>query len=225
MFNYSQFDNTNNNRNKMTIIVFIILIILIIISIILNNKNFSISKKQLEEIEYLKEDKKREIKEKVSNLIKSYIPNYDLQFDLINDYFHINLLKQECLKDLIEINNEELFNKSTVSFNYLDKNPKNNKYYNKSKYLETINSYNINYNKYYDTYSNNTNYSYYEFIIENSLTLNNLNLNKINLYKEKCNVPSSNIKIPIILSSYNIANSYYKKFIYEEILLLEANKE
>lgn len=269
-----------------------------------NNELYSISEKQLEEIrkirlsiEYLQEEKRlkeEEDKEKVINLIKSYIPNYDSQFKLVtnhsqtNGYSNINSLNQECLKELIEINNEELFNKlieidynkSTVSFNYLDKNPKkiltshlygkydkNNKYYNRSVYIyenykeniiqnpiyQTIkeklefdynykiediyNEYNDkskyfsesnkayleiinnNYNKYYETYSNDTNYSYYklinngdykyyEYIIENSLTLNNLN--KPNLYKEKCNIPSSNIKKPIIYSYYKTGFSFYQ---------------
>jgi len=279
-------DNNNNNNNN-------------------NNELYSISEKQLEEIrkirlsiEYLQEekrlkeeeDKQKEIKENVINLIKSYIPNYDSQFKLVtnhsqtNGYSNINSLNQECLKELIEINNEELFNKlididynkSTVSFNYLDKNPKkiltshlygkydkNNKYYNRSvyiyenykeniiqnpiyqtikeklefdydykiediyneyndkskyfsesnkAYLEMINNNNIFH--YYETYSNDTNYSYYkltnnyyfEIVKLNKIIINNqtINNNK-HPYKNICN----NF-IPIITSYYDfIINGYY----------------
>ncbi len=71
-------------------------------------------------------------KEKAINLIKSYIPNYDLLIKLVSSHLEMNGYSNDfnCLKEIIKINNEELFNnlikidydKLEVSFNYLDEN-------------------------------------------------------------------------------------------------------
>ena len=127
-----------------------------------------LKQKEIKEQELkLKELKQKEIinkKEKAINLIKSYIPNYNSLIKLVSSHVEIKGYSNNdnCLKELIEINNEELFNNlinidyenNEVSFNYLDKNEdyykntnniirthlysnynKNNRYYNYSHYL------------------------------------------------------------------------------------------
>ena len=123
-------------------------------------------KKKEEEISIINITKQNEIsklikKEKAFNLIKSYIPNYNKLINLVprhyNNYEGYNY-KHVCLKDIINFNNEELFNKlinidyenMTVSFNYLDTKNKNNK----------VKEHHI-----YENYDNNNKYYKYDHII------------------------------------------------------------
>ena len=125
--------------------------------------------------------------------IKSYIPNYNNLINLFPSHIKTNGYSNDfnCLKEIIKINNNELFNnlihidydKLEVSFNYLDKNKdyfsntnniltthlytdydENNKYYNYSHYIYKNYKENIMKNPIYQNIKNNLeiNYSYTE---------------------------------------------------------------
>ena len=151
--------------------------------------------KELKEIKELEELKEREIKkEKAINLIKFYINDYyNSSIHLIPSYSKVNGYSEnnQCLLELININNDELFNrlikidyeKSEVSFNYLDENEeyykntdniiethiytnydKNNRFYKYSHYIYRNFKENIIKNPIYQTIKNNLeiDYSYTE---------------------------------------------------------------
>jgi len=94
-------------------------------------KELEIKEKQLKELEI-----KEELKQKAINLVKLYIPNFNSlikltsEYSNIDGYVNINETYLNCFKELIEINNEELFEQLIdidydnykVSFNYFDKN-------------------------------------------------------------------------------------------------------
>ena len=125
-----------------------------------------------------KELKKQEMKEKAIKLIKSYISDY------YNSYIHLvpSYSKKygyadnnDCLKELIKINNDELFNKlikidyenSEVSFNYLYEN---NEYYkNTNNIIETHIYNNYDENNIYYNYSHYLYGNFKENIIKNPL--------------------------------------------------------
>ena len=129
-------------------------------------KDKELKDKELKEKE-LKEKELKEIREKAINLIKSYIPEFNSLINLVSTHQIFNNyvgdgLDISCIKEIIKINSEEIFNKLInidydkleVSFNYLDKNEeyykntdniitthlytdydKNNQYYNYSHYI------------------------------------------------------------------------------------------
>jgi hypothetical protein len=117
------------NKSKVLKIMLNVIIIIILFLNINTKDNVKIIS-NLNEINYFQKIIEEELKEKKKvkaiNLIKSYIPNYDNLINLKSS----NLEDFNCLKRIININNEELFNnlinidydKSEVSFNYLDKN-------------------------------------------------------------------------------------------------------
>lgn len=122
-------------------------------------------------------EKKEMKKEKAMQLIKSYIPNYDNLINLKSSHLEANGYSNDfnCLKRIIRINNEELFNnlinidydKSEVSFNYLDKNE--DYYKNRDNIIKThlYSDYDEN-NNYYD-YSHYIYRNYKENIIKNPI--------------------------------------------------------
>jgi|688.fasta_scaffold01068_23 hypothetical protein len=130
-------------------------------------KEFKEQELKEKELKELKEQELKELKEKAINLIKSYIPEFNSLINLVSTHKIINkyigeVLDISCIKEIIRINSEEIFNKLInidydkleVSFNFLDKNEeyykntdniitthlytdydKNNQYYNYSHYI------------------------------------------------------------------------------------------
>ena len=137
---------------------------------------------ELKEIELkekeLKEKELKEKKEKAINLIKSYIIHYyNSYIHLVPSYSKITGYadNNDCLKELIKINNNELFNKlikidyekSEVSFNYLDEN---DEYYkNTNNIIETHIYNNYDENNIYYNYSHYIYKNFKENIIKNPL--------------------------------------------------------
>lgn len=114
----------------------------------------------------LEDIKQKELENKKNaaiNLIKAYIPNYNVLFNLVSSHQTINGYSNNfnCLKRIIKINNEELFNKlikidydkSEVSFNYLEENEE---YYKNTDNIITSHLYTD-----YDANNNYYNYSHY----------------------------------------------------------------
>lgn len=152
-------------------------------------KEIEIKKQKLKELELIDNElKQKEIKQKelndlklkAINLIKSYIPNYDSLFKLttthsiLNGYYN----QENCLKSLIKINNEALFeklininyDKLEVSFNYLDKNET---YYKDTNNILTSHFYeNYDENNEYYNYSHYIYKNYRDNIIKNPIYLN-----------------------------------------------------
>lgn len=149
-------------------------------------QNKEIEKKEQKDIQMKQEklklqeeekEKKEMKKEKAMQLIKSYIPNYDNLINLKSSHLEANGYSNDfnCLKRIIRINNEELFNnlinidydKSEVSFNYLDKNE--DYYKNRDNIIKThlYSDYDEN-NNYYD-YSHYIYRNYKENIIKNPI--------------------------------------------------------
>lgn len=178
-----------------------------------------------EEIKKIELNKK---KEKAINLIKSYIPNYNDLINLVSSHSEFKGYSNDfnCLKRLIKINNEELFNRLIdinyntleVSFNYLDKNidyfknndnilithlytdyDENNRYYNYSHYI---------YKNYKENIIKNPIYQ----IIKNNLEINYLytepNLTDQYNNKSKYFQQSSNDFSYIFHNYYNTYNTY-----------------
>jgi len=124
---------------------------------------------ELKEKELNEKKIREELKEKAINLIKSYIPNYNSLIKLASQYLNIdgysNDTSLNCFKELIEINNEELFEQLIdidydnfkVSFNYLDKNES---YFKDTNNIITSHLYS-NYDK------NNKFYKYSHYIYKN----------------------------------------------------------
>ena len=138
--------------------------------------------KELKEIELkekeLKEKEIKEKKEKAINLIKSYIIDYyNSYIHLVPSYSKITGYadNNDCLKELIRINNDELFNKlikidyekSEVSFNYLDENEEY--YKNTNNIIETHIYNNYDENNIYYNYSHYIYKNFKENIIKNPL--------------------------------------------------------
>jgi hypothetical protein len=158
-------------------------------------------------------EKKERKKEKAMQLIKSYIPNYDNLINLKSSHLEANGYSNDfnCLKRIIKINNEKLFNnlinidyeKSEVSFNYLDKNE--DYYKNTDNIIKThlYSDYDEN-NNYYD-YSHYIYRNYKENIIKNpiyEIIKNNLEINYT--YTE-----------PNLTEEYNNKSKYFQKSLNE----------
>ena len=268
------------------------------------------------ELKELKEQELKELKEKAINLIKSYIPEFNSLINLVSTHKIINKYIEEvidisCIKEIIRINSEEIFNKLInidydkleVSFNFLDINEeyykntdniitthlyidydKNNQYYNyshyiyrnfkeniiknpiyknikdrleidysytepnltdeynnKSKYFskslndfkETLNNNYLNWEKYFENYTDDTYYLYYksnyiykdgsidynyvEFIINNEIIINNPNSIEIynkNMYKNICGIPSNTkYNYPNIHNYYSYSKSIFMNYV------------
>jgi hypothetical protein len=126
----------------------------------------------------LKEKEIKEKKEKAINLIKSYVIDYyNSYIHLVPSYSKITGYadNNDCLKELIRINNDELFNKlikidyekSEVSFNYLHEN---DEYYkNTNNIIETHIYNNYDENNIYYNYSHYIYKNFKENIIKNPL--------------------------------------------------------
>jgi hypothetical protein len=143
-------------------------------------KEKELKEKELKEIKEkeLKEKELKEKKEKAINLIKSYIIDYyNSYIHLVPSYSKINGYadNNDCLKELIRINNDELFNrlikidyeKSEVSFNYLDENEEY--YKNTNNIIETHIYNNYDENNIYYNYSHYIYKNFKENIIKNPL--------------------------------------------------------
>ena len=163
----------------------------------------------------IKELKEREIKkEKAINLIKSYIIDYyNLYIHLIPSYSKINGYSEnnQCLLELININNDELFNRlikidyenNEVSFNYLDNNEE---YYKNTDNIIETHSYN-NYDE------NNRFYKYSHYIYSNFKE----NIIKNPLYqiiKEKLEIDYSYTE-PNPTEEYNNKSKYFSESLNE----------
>ena len=136
-----------------------------------------LKEKEIKEKE-LKEKELKEKKEKAINLIKSYITDYyNSYIHLVPSYSKISGYadNNDCLKELIRINNDELFNKlikidyekSEVSFNYLDENEEY--YKNTNNIIETHIYNNYDENNIYYNYSHYIYKNFKENIIKNPL--------------------------------------------------------
>jgi len=181
-----------------------------------------------EEIKQLELNKK---KEKAINLIKSYIPNFNDLINLVSSHLKFKGYSNDfnCLKGLIKINNEELFNRLIdinydtleVSFNYLDKNTdyfkntdniltthlytdydENNKYYNYSHYIYKNYKENIIKNPIYQIIKNN---------LEIDYTYTEPNLTDQYNNKSKYFQQSSNYLLDMI-KYYPNDNKYYETY-------------
>ena len=169
---------------------------------------------ELKEIE-LKEKELKEIeikKEKAINLIKSYI-NFNSYIHLVPAYSKINGYSEnnQCLMELININNDELFNRlikidyenNEVSFNYLDDNEE---YYKNTDNIIETNIYN-NYDE------NNRFYKYSHYIYSNFKE----NIIKNPLYqiiKEKLEIDYSYTE-PNPTEEYNNKSKYFSESLNE----------
>jgi hypothetical protein len=173
------------------------------------NKEREIKEREINE----KELKEREIKkEKAINLIKSYI-NFNLSFHLVPSYSKINGYSEnnQCLLELININNDELFNKlikidyenNEVSFNYLDENKEY--YKNTDNIIEThiYNNYDEN-NRFYK-YSHYIYRNFKENIIKNPL---------YQIIKEKLEIDYSYTE-PNPTEEYNNKSKYFSESLNE----------
>lgn len=131
-----------------------------------------------QELKELKEKEIKEKKEKAINLIKSYIIDYyNSYIHLVPSYSKITGYadNNDCLKELIRINNDELFNKlikidydnNQVSFNYLYEN--DDYYKNTNNIIETHIYNNYDENNIYYNYSHYIYKNFKENIIKNPL--------------------------------------------------------
>ena len=165
--------------------------------------------KELKEKE-LKEKELKEKKEKAINLIKSYIIDYyNSYIHLVPSYSKITGYadNNDCLKELIRINNDELFNrlikidyeKSEVSFNYLDEN---DEYYkNTNNIIETHIYNNYDENNIYYNYSHYIYKNFKENIIKNPL---------YQIIKEKLEIDYSYTE-PNPTEEYNNKSKYFSE--------------
>ena len=179
-------------------------------------KELELKQQELEEQE-LKELEVKNMKMKAINLIKSYIPNYNSLINLTSSHSISNGYKNNdnCLKKLIKINNEALFeklihidyDKLEVSFNYLDKNES---YYKNTDNIITSHLY-TNYDE------NNEYYNYSHYIYKNykeNIILNPIYLN----VKEK-------LEIDYSYTEPDLTNEYKNKSKYFQESLKDFNKE
>ena len=181
-------------------------------------KQLEIKKKELKDIELKQQElkeleiKKKELddmKMKAINLIKSYIPDYHSLINLISTHSIYNVYQNnnDCLKQLIKINNEKLFeklihidyDKSEVSFNYLDKNES---YYQDTNNILTSHLYsNYDENGEYYNYSHYIYKNYKENIIKNPIYIN---------VKEKLEIDYSYTE-PDLTEEYNNKSLYFQQ--------------
>jgi hypothetical protein len=187
-------------------------------------QNKEIEKKEQKDIQIKQEklklqeeekEKKEMKKEKAMQLIKTYIPNYDNLINLKSSHLEANGYSNDfnCLKRIIRINNEELFNnlinidydKSEVSFNYLDKNE--DYYKNRDNIIKThlYSDYDEN-NNYYD-YSHYIYRNYKENIIKNPI---------YQIIKNNLEIDYTYIKpvAPNLTEEYNNKSKYFNKNIF-----------
>jgi hypothetical protein len=125
-------------------------------------------KQQKLKLEELKLEELEIKKNKAISLIKSYIPNYDSLINLVSSHIEVDGYSNNnnCLKEVIKINKEELFNNlikidyenNKVSFNYLDNT--NDDYYKNTDNIIRSHLY-IDYDK------NNRYYNYSHYIYRN----------------------------------------------------------
>ena len=179
-------------------------------------KELELKQQELEEQE-LKELEVKNMKMKAINLIKSYIPNYNSLINLTSSHSISNgyVNNDNCLKKLIKINNEALFeklihidyDKLEVSFNYLDKNES---YYKNTDNIITSHLY-TNYDE------NNEYYNYSHYIYRNYKE--NIILNPIySNVKEK-------LEIDYSYTEPDLTNEYKNKSKYFQESLNDFNKE
>jgi len=209
-------------------------------------QNKEIEKKEQKDIQMKQEklklqeeekEKKEMKKEKAMQLIKTYIPNYDNLINLKSSHLEANGYSNDfnCLKRIIRINNEELFNnlinidydKSEVSFNYLDKNE--DYYKNRDNIIKThlYSDYDEN-NNYYD-YSHYIYRNYGENIIKNpiyQIIKNNLEIdytytepnlteeynNKSRYFQQSLNEFSNRLNDYRWLEYYHSKDKYYENY-------------
>jgi hypothetical protein len=149
-------------------------------------------------------------KNKAISLIKSYIPNYDNLIRLSSSHIEIDGYSNNnnCMKEMIKINREELFNNlikidyknNEVSFNYL--NNTNNDYY---KNTDNI----IRSHLYTDYDKNNRYYNYSHYIYRNYK--DNIIKNPIyQIIKNQLKIDYSYIE-PNLESYYNNKSRYFSK--------------
>ena len=178
-------------------------------------------KQQELKLEELKLEELEMKRNKAISLIKSYIPNYDSLINLVSSHIEVDGYSNNtnCLKEVIKINKEELFNNlikidyenNKVSFNYLDTNEeyykntdniitshlytdydKNNRYYNYSHYI-------------YRNYKNN--------IIKNPIYQIIKDQLKIDSYTEPNRTDEYNNKSKYFQQSLNDFKATYSQFI------------
>jgi hypothetical protein len=160
-------------------------------------KELELKELKEQELKELKQQELKEIREKAIKLIKSYIPEFNSLINLVSTHQIFNkyigdFLDISCIKEMIRINSDEIFNKLInidydkfeVSFNYLDINEE---YYKNTDNIITTHLY-TDYDK------NNQYYNYSHYIYKNFKE----NIIKNPIYK--------NIKLsePLILNSVNI---------------------
>jgi hypothetical protein len=149
-------------------------------------------------------------KNKAISLIKSYIPNYDNLIRLSSSHIEIDGYSNNnnCMKEMIKINREELFNNlikidyenNEVSFNYLDNT--NNDYYRNTDNI-------IRSHLYADYDKNNRYYNYSHYIYRNYK--DNIIKNPIyQIIKNQLEIDYSYIE-PNLESYYNNKSRYFSK--------------
>jgi len=173
-----------------------------------------------QELKELKQQELKELKEKAINLIKSYIPEFNSLINLVSTHKIINkyigeVLDISCIKEIIKINSEEIFNKLInidydkleVSFNYLDINEE---YYKNTDNIITTHLY-TDYDK------NNQYYNYSHYIYKNFKE----NIIKNPIYKnikDRLEIDYSYTE-PNLTDEYNNKSKYFSKslndFIYK----------
>jgi hypothetical protein len=176
-------------------------------------KNIESKKQELKQRELRQEELRLEElemkKNKAISLIKSYIPNYDSLIKLVSSYIEIDGYSNinNCLKEKIKINNEELFNRlikidyenNKVSFNYLDENEEYYKNTNNIIRSHLYADYNKN-NRYYN-YSHYIYRNYKDNIIKNPL---------YNIIKDQLEIDYSYIE-PNLEDEYNNKSKYFSR--------------
>ena len=185
-----------------------------------------------QELKEFKQQELKEIREKAIKLIKSYIPEFNSLINLVSTHQIFNkyvgeVLDISCIKEMIKINSEEIFNKLInidydkleVSFNYLDKNEE---YYKNTENIITTHIY-----RDYDKNNQYYNYSHYiyknfkENIIKNPIYKNikdRLEIdysytepNLTDVYNNKSKYFSKSLN-DFIYKNYYINTDYYKKY-------------
>jgi len=165
-----------------------------------------------QELKELKEKELKELKEKAIKLIKSYIPEFNSLINLVSTHQIINkyigeVLDISCIKEIIRINSEEIFNKLInidydkleVSFNYLDINEE---YYKNTDNIITTHLY-TDYDK------NNQYYNYSHYIYRNFKE----NIIKNPIYKnikDRLEIDYSYTE-PNLTDEYNNKSKYFSK--------------
>jgi hypothetical protein len=179
----------------------------------LKEKEMKLKEMKKEEIrlEKLKVEKMEDLKiknEKAIDLIKSYIPNYNSLINLVSTHSIIDGYSNNfnCMKEILKINNEELFNNLIkidyenleVSFNYLDENES---YYNDHNNIIKSHLYsNYDENNRYYNYSHYLYKNYRENVIKNPL---------YQIIKEKLEINYSYTE-PNLTDEYNNKSKYFQ---------------